>query len=167
MLHYHGTGTRDYQRQPQAVRSRGNWEFQAVVAGRAAPLLPQGPLPAGGSCLWVFAPDCPHGWTAPAPCEVLVYHLAQCPEVLATLVGEAGWLRAVPAVLAGAAVAIAMSFISHGGGHLHGLEEGDQGGGHGSGAHESGGPETAHGTGSHGGHPDFRDHRHGGENGPL
>jgi AraC family transcriptional regulator len=77
MLMYFGSGTRDYHRRAIGPRVRPYWEFQAVVAGKAAPVL--GPEPGGawfGRSLWVFPPGMPHGWASPPgrPCRVAVFH---------------------------------------------------------------------------------------------
>lgn len=78
MLMYFAAGSRDYGQSPIADRvSRPNWEFQAVVAGAAAPTLDH--EPAGNFArhsLWVFPPGVPHGWASPRgrSCRVLVFH---------------------------------------------------------------------------------------------
>jgi AraC family transcriptional regulator len=95
MLTYLGKGERSYGSNPISIHSRSAWEFEAILAGRAAPLLsghqeldPQGPR------LWVFPPSTAHGWTADGRnrCEVAVFHFSQVPEPLRTLTRERGWL---------------------------------------------------------------------------
>jgi AraC-like DNA-binding protein len=95
MLAYLGTGPRDYAAKPVHVHPRGRWEFQAIVAGTAGPLLAQRvvePHPPGAR-LWVFAPGCAHGWTAPpgAGCRVVVMHFSSASQAIQRAVAVSGY----------------------------------------------------------------------------
>ncbi|MCC5808595.1 MAG: helix-turn-helix transcriptional regulator [Opitutales bacterium] len=76
MLVYLGRGGRDYGNSPLKVMRRQAWEFQAVVAGRIAPVFEDGPAPLRSNRLWVFPPGHPHGWHGDpaADAEVVVFH---------------------------------------------------------------------------------------------
>lgn len=94
MLAYLGTGPRDYAAKPIPIHPRGRWEFQAIVAGAASPVLAQRmaePHPPGAR-LWVFAPGCAHGWTAPpgAGCRVVVLHFTSASQAIQRVVAGSG-----------------------------------------------------------------------------
>ncbi|MCF7838027.1 MAG: AraC family transcriptional regulator, partial [Candidatus Marinimicrobia bacterium] len=76
MLLYTSNGKREYDRRPVLPMGRRGWEFQAVLAGQIATLLPNGPPPLRARTLWVFPPGSVHGWTgAPGEAaEVAVFH---------------------------------------------------------------------------------------------
>lgn len=84
MFRYLNTGTRLYGDAPISLRRRSTWEFQAVVAGRIAPLLPSGPQIPIERTLWALPPTAEHGWTGirGCPAEVLVLHPLQVPPLL-------------------------------------------------------------------------------------
>lgn len=84
MLHYLGSGTRHYGRRPVAIHQRDVWEFQAVVRGQIALLLPGGAEAWRRQWLWVFPPHHAHGWQgrAKSAAEVTVFHFPHVPEPL-------------------------------------------------------------------------------------
>lgn len=80
-------------KQKMPCHTRTNWEFYAVLRGRAAlryddekPWRPQ------GLSLWTFAPDCSHGWANFGGEEFtrLVLHFSSIPELLADHVRRQG-----------------------------------------------------------------------------
>ncbi len=84
-------------KQKMPCHTRTNWEFYAVLKGRAGlrfdDAQPWGPQPLS---LWVFAPDCSHGWANFGGAEFtrLVLHFSTIPEQLADLVRkQCGWLQ--------------------------------------------------------------------------
>ncbi len=82
MLRYAACGDRDYRRRPIPAYPRGVWEFELVLDGAIAPVLPGRARPAfrRGPWLWVMPPDLPHGWTGDgAAARVAVLHLAGVP----------------------------------------------------------------------------------------
>jgi AraC-like DNA-binding protein len=97
MLRYVNGGERRYGSAPVPVVTRLNWEFEAVLAGRMAPTLPDGEvLPLAERTLWVFPPSTAHGWTGDGdrPCEVAVVQPAEAPEPVAALARQRRWLAA-------------------------------------------------------------------------
>lgn len=84
MLAYLGRGPRDYHRRPCSAHTRPCWEFQAIVAGVAAPLVPGARIAPQGRRLWVFPPSTRHGWTGvpDEDCAVAVFHFPEVPEPL-------------------------------------------------------------------------------------
>ena len=95
MLRYLGTGERYYGMAPHGVYPRRHWELQAVVAGQMAPLLESGPLPFRSQSLWIFTPDCPHGWLGyeREACEVVVFHFTTVPDQLRQCVDPHGYIE--------------------------------------------------------------------------
>ncbi|MFM2092678.1 MAG: HTH-type transcriptional repressor of iron protein, partial [Planctomycetota bacterium] len=84
MLRYAGCGDRDYRRRPIPAYPRGCWEFELVVEGAIAPVLPgRGrPLLRRAPWLWAIPGDMAHGWTGDgAPARVAVLHLASAPPL--------------------------------------------------------------------------------------
>lgn len=98
MLAYLGTGSRDYAAKPVPIISRKHWEFQSIVEGDAYPTFPFG-SPAGnsGRRLWVFAPTCRHGWSAPSgrTCRVVVVHVPLVGEALKRAASDSGHVSVV------------------------------------------------------------------------
>ncbi len=97
MLRYVNAGQRNYWRSPIPVVRRPNWEFEAVLSGRMAPTFARdAQLPLAERTLWVFPPECAHGWTGDSQrsCEVAVVHPAHAPEPLASLARRRGHLAA-------------------------------------------------------------------------
>ncbi|MBA3708925.1 MAG: helix-turn-helix transcriptional regulator [Planctomycetes bacterium] len=96
MLRYVNAGERRYDVNPVPVVKRLNWEFEAVVGGRMAPLFHDRPYPPRARTLWVFPPSMPHGWTnVPRErCEVAVVQVASAPEPLRSLAEARGFLAA-------------------------------------------------------------------------
>jgi AraC family transcriptional regulator len=93
VLAYLGTGPRDYAAKPVPILSRKYWEFQAIVAGDAFPTFPLGnPTRGMGRRLWVFAPACRHGWSAPPgrTCRVMVVHVPLVGEAVKRAAGASG-----------------------------------------------------------------------------
>lgn len=96
MLLYLSTGERRYDRRPVPVTRRTGWEFQAVVAGRCAPVPARGePLAPTSDCIWVFPPWDRHGWSARPgePCDVVVMHFSTVPDPVREAVERHGHLR--------------------------------------------------------------------------
>ncbi|QQE10761.1 helix-turn-helix transcriptional regulator [Planctomycetota bacterium] len=97
MLGYIGLGTRHYGDHPTQPMTRTLWEFQAVVDGYAAPLVPDDMHPRlHEHTMWVFAPNQLHGWTGRprVGCRVLVAQFDQVPDTLREYVTEHGPLKA-------------------------------------------------------------------------
>ncbi|MEZ6191830.1 MAG: helix-turn-helix transcriptional regulator [Phycisphaerales bacterium] len=87
MLTYLGSGARDYGNQPLLPMRRDAWEFQAVTAGRCAPVSDVNEKPSlQALTLWVFPPNHLHGWTSRKgrPCKVFVAHFDTVPDILDT-----------------------------------------------------------------------------------
>lgn len=95
MLAYLGTGPRDYAAKPVHLHARGRWEFQAIVSGSASPSLNQraSDIAPPGARLWVFAPTCAHGWTAPSGigCRVVVMHFSTANDAIQRAVAATGY----------------------------------------------------------------------------
>ncbi|MBA2480624.1 MAG: helix-turn-helix transcriptional regulator [Planctomycetes bacterium] len=96
MLRYVSAGERRYDLNPIPVTRRLNWEFEAVVAGRMAPVFNSGQYQARERTLWVFPPNTAHGWINPPRerCEVAVVQVASAPEPLRSLATTRGFLAA-------------------------------------------------------------------------
>jgi len=96
MLIYLGGGPRTYGLNPIPLRCRNLWDFQAIISGVAAPTFPGllNPSPLVGDRLWVFAPDCVHGWVGDGAneCEVGVFQFPYVPEILHHIMPASGWL---------------------------------------------------------------------------
>lgn len=96
MLIYLGSGKRAYGPAPIPLRKRNLWDFLAIIDGVAAPTFPEQvePTKRYGSRLWVFAPDCIHGWIGEdgEECEVGVFQFPSVPKPLQSIVPEGGWL---------------------------------------------------------------------------
>lgn len=94
---YAGSGKRDYAARPVPPYRRGLWEFQLVARGACAVTLAakEPPLPAPARSLWVFGPDCVHGWTGAgrAGCEIAVLHFDRVPPALLRRLGARAWVR--------------------------------------------------------------------------
>ena len=97
MLHYLGSGERRYHNKPITANRRKVWEFQAVIDGRIAPVLPGRSPQFQEQMLWIFTPTCAHGWDgeARAAAEVCVFQFASVPSQLQDLVEQDGYV-AVP-----------------------------------------------------------------------
>lgn len=95
MLVYLGKGWRDYGNFPFPVASRPYWEFQAVLNGRIAPVLPNEKVDLKGDCLWVFPPFHLHGWIGdPAQnAEVAVFQYPVVPLALAEMVASGSYIQ--------------------------------------------------------------------------
>ncbi|MEM6333923.1 MAG: AraC family transcriptional regulator [Planctomycetota bacterium] len=78
MLTYFNQGLRTRPAWPIPVYARRDWEFQAVVRGKAIPTVDGATqsLPHERS-LWVFPPRFRHGWSCPDArgCQIVVFHL--------------------------------------------------------------------------------------------
>jgi AraC-like DNA-binding protein len=94
MLRYVNAGERRYDREHVPVVKRLHWEFEAVVSGRAAPLLGDRPYAPRERTLWIFPPSVPHGWMTPRGerCAIVVMQVASAPEPLRTLAEQRGFL---------------------------------------------------------------------------
>lgn len=88
MLIYVGRGARRYGDLPVAIHERRGWEFQAVLRGSIAPMLPEGPDFSRQRRLWLFPPLHRHGWIAEkgGEAEVVVFHFLSLPAPLRTMV---------------------------------------------------------------------------------
>lgn len=88
MLIYVGRGPRRYGELPVALHERRGWEFQAVLRGAIAPMLPEGPDFPRQKRLWLFPPHHRHGWVAEKgrEAEVVVFHFLSLPAPLRTMV---------------------------------------------------------------------------------
>lgn len=94
MLVYIGHGLRTYGLNPLRPIRRPFWEFQAVLKGRIAPILPTGVGKLEARHLWVFPPGSPHGWDGEgaATAEVAVFHFPVVPAPLRETLPHAGFL---------------------------------------------------------------------------
>jgi AraC family transcriptional regulator len=95
MLRYLASGQRSFGTQPLPNVKRINWEFYAVVQGRCGPLLASDSAPAlHERTLWVFPPECGHGWTGEhgAPCRILAFHYGTVPPQLEQVARARGFL---------------------------------------------------------------------------
>jgi AraC family transcriptional regulator len=92
MLRYLANGYRQLDGEfPPTVRA--NWEIQAVLDGRLAPVFVRGERPAlQEKTLWVFTPDNAHGWYAPAEHRFhrVSFHFGAVPQQLEHLVRSHG-----------------------------------------------------------------------------
>ena len=98
MLRYFAHGSRQLRARLQP-NWRTNWEFYAVLDGRAAPVFATDDTPAlREKTLWLFAPDCCHGWISrPGRAFTrLVLHYGSVPEPLDQLVRSRGGHLAIP-----------------------------------------------------------------------
>ncbi len=98
MLTYVSSGPRDFGDRPMAPMRRPHWEFYAVLRGRLAPAFAAGapPRPAG-PMLWLFRPDCAHGWCGDpgARATIAVFHFDEVPAALARAADAGGgWCAA-------------------------------------------------------------------------
>ncbi len=94
MLRYFAHGHRQINA-PFPVNWRTNWEFYIVTAGRVAPVFTAGEQPEPqAKTLWVFAPECAHGWFARPRrnFDRVVLHFGSVPHPLDTFVrSHGGW----------------------------------------------------------------------------
>lgn len=84
-LAYIARGMRLYGEKPVLGRSRGAWEFQFILEGRARPTGTGAPLPLGFSPrLYVFHPGSTHGWTDDpgGVSKIFVVQFREAPEEL-------------------------------------------------------------------------------------
>lgn len=92
MLRYLANGYRQIDGEfPPTVRS--NWELQAVVDGRLAPVFVRGERPTlHEKTLWIFPPENAHGWYAPAGHRFhrISLHFGAVPQQLETFVRTHG-----------------------------------------------------------------------------
>ncbi len=96
MLEYLAWGPRHYGDQPSSVAVRHRWEFQAVLAGRCAPLFANMQHSELRSRrLWVFSPTCVHGWISEPgqECDVAVAQFSDAPEELRQWMGEQDYVE--------------------------------------------------------------------------
>lgn len=94
MIRYASHGERAYGDRSMAPHTRLGWEFQAVVSGRLALWLP-GQQIWRTATLWLFPPECSHGWTAVpgTTCRICVIQIPTVPDLLRLLVAEHGYLE--------------------------------------------------------------------------
>lgn len=97
MLTYFANGYRELTGRVTA-NWRPNWEFFAVIDGRCAPVFGEDDAPElQEKTLWIFAPECRHGWIAEPrrPFFRIVLHFGFVPHPLDTLVRERGGAHSV------------------------------------------------------------------------
>ena len=96
-LHYLNSGTRSYATAPVGLNARLYWEFQAVIAGRIAPVMERETGRLYPRRLWIAEAGHRHGWTGVPgeTAEILVYHLSPPEGVLQDLVRANGGLISV------------------------------------------------------------------------
>lgn len=84
MVHYLGSGVRNYHDRPLMPYARPYWEFQVILSGPAQPLFLYGAEHGESPSLWVFPPGSVHGWTSSSEddCEVAVFHVDGAPDLL-------------------------------------------------------------------------------------
>ena len=88
MLRYLNAGERDRGNDAwrgKADEVRRNWEFMAIVDGRAKPHCADGSnFRFLSKQLWIMPPHSRHSWTVPknSKCRVIVMHFANLPEVM-------------------------------------------------------------------------------------
>jgi len=97
MLLYLSSGHRSYatgQFGQHVTPARRVWEIEAVVKGACGPILPDRKPELLRRRLWVFHPQCPHGWmdTPGTGCDVVVFHYSHVPEPLDMAVPNHGLL---------------------------------------------------------------------------
>lgn len=71
-----------------ALSRRVDWEFYAILQGRAAPVFERSePTELRSRVLWVFAPEDLHGWIGEknAPCRIAAFQFAFLPDQLCAL----------------------------------------------------------------------------------
>lgn len=96
MLRYLALGLRNFGIHPMAHSRRVDWEFYAVLQGRAAPVVEgEGAPRLRSRTLWVFPPEHRHGWIGEksAPCKVAAFQFAFLPDQVTTLSRERGFLE--------------------------------------------------------------------------
>lgn len=95
MLHYLGSGERHYAQRPIMPSKRRVWEFQAVVRGTIGPLFDQRSPQLHAASLWVFSPNCSHGWDGVTgkSAEVCVFQFATVPAQLQDAIGVDDYVR--------------------------------------------------------------------------
>ncbi len=90
MLRYLNSSIRDNSSRAWNVSPevRGNWEFMAIIGGRAKPVFVDGTaFRFFRRRLWVLPPMSRHGWCTGngERCEVIVFHFAAVPDVMERL----------------------------------------------------------------------------------
>lgn len=91
MILYFAHGQRDYGPRPLPVYRRSRWEFQCVLSGSIAPRGPRMDQTPRAGRLWVFGPDCWHGWGGgDSPAEIAVWHFPAVSGALRRRVGPHG-----------------------------------------------------------------------------
>lgn len=93
MLRYLAYGKRYFEIKPHPIESRLNWEFYLVFEGECAPILAENNRPRlQKSKLWVFPPECAHGWIG-KDCVVGVFHFSSVHHALRKLVSGQNFLQ--------------------------------------------------------------------------
>lgn len=96
MLTHVSFGPRDFGEHPLLPISRPYWEFYAAVRGSVAPLFPEGAtLRPRAGMLWLFRPDCVHGWSGVkrARAGIVVFHFSEVPpELERAAARNGGWV---------------------------------------------------------------------------
>ncbi|TVQ28270.1 MAG: AraC family transcriptional regulator [Spirochaetaceae bacterium] len=95
MVHYLGSGIRNYSKRPLMPYARSYWEFQAILSGSASPLFLDETLSTASPRLWVFPPGLVHGWHSAreAPCEVAVFHVDSVPGLMQHVCRNEGYVH--------------------------------------------------------------------------
>ncbi|MDF3129602.1 AraC family transcriptional regulator [Kiritimatiellaeota bacterium B1221] len=94
---YLNGGLRNYAEKPVPPYRRELWEIQGILEGECrVEFADHSWLTAPKGSLWIFHPDCSHGWTAPAPdaeCQVEVFHVSGLPLILQKWMKERAWFQ--------------------------------------------------------------------------
>lgn len=95
MLMYFNRGPRNYPRHPnKEVSLRYNWEFYAIISGRAAPFFSESEkLEPAASTLWLIPPRRRYAWwSMTKKAERIVFHFSSVDETLLLLMGQRDFL---------------------------------------------------------------------------
>lgn len=96
MLVYFTNGARDYYVDPVNTYSRGYWEFLIVLEGHISPSFPTSlKKNFRQKTLWIFPPDCVHGWTGieGKQAEIMILHFSEDLPELLQLLGDRSFLQ--------------------------------------------------------------------------
>jgi AraC-like DNA-binding protein len=87
MLMYFNRGSRTFVKSPRDVSLRHNWEFYAIISGRAAPYFSKSErLQPSTATLWLIAPQKEYTWWGDAgSAERIVFHFSAVDESLRLL----------------------------------------------------------------------------------
>lgn len=91
LIVYHNFGPRYYHDAPVASYARGVWELQVRLEGDMFPI--PFPAPKPGPHIWLFRPECVHGWTSSGASETVVWHFDLVPTVIQNQMPRSGLLH--------------------------------------------------------------------------